>query len=733
MKTFALLGNPNSGKTTLFNTLTGSTARVGNWPGVTVDKREGYYGKGDNTISIIDLPGVYSLNPYTSEEEITLEYLLKEKPDCVINVVDSTNIERNLYLTTQIIETDIPVVVALNMYDVAKKRGDRINADKLSERFGTPFVFTSALKKEGIDELVSKAISASENKRKGRSFIKNNRVIDLIKRRQNELAETQRENSLFYAVKFVDDLYDCSKNDDEIDYSAIIADERYKYIESVLTEAYFKNRETNEKNAVTQKIDRILTNKYLGFPLFALILFLIFHFTFSDNLFWLGFVIKDKVALKGTAVEGLFGTNGLASIGVIMKNGVKILSSIARKSTEAALLDHGLANWAIGLISDGILGGIFSVFSFLPQILLLFAFFSVLEDSGYMARIAFILDKPLRKFQLTGRAFLPMIMGFGCSVPAMINTRTLSDEKEKLAAIRVIPFFYCGAKLPVLTAFSGAISGSFGVKNTDLITYGIYLLGVLTAMITVFVMRKTTLKSSLPPFIMELPDYRIPSVKNTAKLLWDKAKHFFKKAFSVILASTIIIWAISHFSFGFEYLDDSKMNQSILSAIGKIIAPLFTPLGFGSNLDNYAWIFAISVLTGLIAKENVIATIGTLSCCIASLSSPDANAIEILISSSGITIPAIIAFITFNMLTVPCVAAVATAKGEIRNKKYFYGTIAFWLTTSYAVSAIIGTVGQFWWSIFIFSGILVIGIVALSFAKEIEFHKFFVRRKTKNK
>lgn len=733
MKTFALLGNPNSGKTTLFNTLTGSTARVGNWPGVTVDKREGYYGKGDNAISIIDLPGVYSLNPYTSEEEITLEYLLKEKPDCVINVVDSTNIERNLYLTTQIIETDIPVVVALNMYDVAKKRGDRINADKLSERFGTPFVFTSALKKEGIDELVSKAISASENKRKGRSFIKNNRVIDLIKRRQNELAETQRENSLFYAVKFVDDLYDCSKNDDEIDYSAIIADERYKYIESVLTEAYFKNRETNEKNAVTQKIDRILTNKYLGFPLFALILFLIFHFTFSDNLFWLGFVIKDKVALKGTAVEGLFGTNGLASIGVIMKNGVKILSSIARKSTEAALLDHGLANWAIGLISDGILGGIFSVFSFLPQILLLFAFFSVLEDSGYMARIAFILDKPLRKFQLTGRAFLPMIMGFGCSVPAMINTRTLSDEKEKLAAIRVIPFFYCGAKLPVLTAFSGAISGSFGVKNTDLITYGIYLLGVLTAMITVFVMRKTTLKSSLPPFIMELPDYRIPSVKNTAKLLWDKAKHFFKKAFSVILASTIIIWAISHFSFGFEYLDDSKMNESILSAIGKIIAPLFTPLGFGSNLDNYAWIFAISVLTGLIAKENVIATIGTLSCCIASLSSPDANAIEILISSSGITIPAIIAFITFNMLTVPCVAAVATAKGEIRNKKYFYGTIAFWLTTSYAVSAIIGTVGQFWWSIFIFSGILVIGIVALSFAKEIEFHKFFVRRKTKNK
>ena len=733
MKTFALLGNPNSGKTTLFNTLTGSTARVGNWPGVTVDKREGYYGKGDNAVSIIDLPGVYSLNPYTSEEEITLDYLLKEKPDCVINVVDSTNIERNLYLTTQIIETDIPVVVALNMYDVAKKRGDRINADKLSERFGTPFVFTSALKKEGIDELVSKAISASENKRKGRSFIKNNRVIDLIKRRQNELAETQRENSLFYAVNFVDDLYDCSKNDDEIDYSAIIADERYKYIESVLTEAYFKNRETNEKNAVTQKIDRILTNKYLGFPLFALILFLIFHFTFSDNLFWLGFVIKDKVALKGTAVEGLFGTNGLASIGVIMKNGVKILSSIARKSTEAALLDHGLANWAIGLISDGILGGIFSVFAFLPQILLLFAFFSVLEDSGYMARIAFILDKPLRKFQLTGRAFLPMIMGFGCSVPAMINTRTLSDEKEKLAAIRVIPFFYCGAKLPVLTAFSGAISGSFGVKNTDLITYGIYLLGVLTAMITVFVMRKTTLKSSLPPFIMELPDYRIPSVKNTAKLLWDKAKHFFKKAFSVILASTIIIWAISHFSFGFEYLDDSKMNESILSAIGKIIAPLFTPLGFGSNLDNYAWIFAISVLTGLIAKENVIATIGTLSCCIASLSSPDANAIEILISSSGITIPAIIAFITFNMLTVPCVAAVATAKGEIRNKKYFYGTIAFWLTTSYAVSAIIGTVGQFWWSIFIFSGILVIGIVALSFAKEIEFHKFFVRRKTKNK
>ena len=438
-------------------------------------------------------------------------------------------------------------------------------------------------------------------------------------------------------------------------------------------------------------------------------MFLIFHLTFSKNLFFIGGLLPDGwVSLKGTAFEGVFGDGGINSPGVMLMGLMEILTTWISDSV-AAVLPSG---WVSGLICDGILGGVFAILGFLPQILVLFLFFSILEDSGYMARIAFILDRALKKFGLSGRAFLPMIMGFGCSVPAMINTRTLADEKEKLATVRVIPFFSCGAKLPILTAIAGAIVSYFGVGNVDLITYSMYLVGIVTALVAVILMRETTLKGDTPPFIMELPAYHMPQLRNLVMLLWDKAKHFIQKAFTIILASTIVIWTISHFSFGWKYLDDSQMEQSILGGIGQLIQPIFTPLGFGSQLKGMGWVFAVAAITGLIAKENVVSTLGTLAACIAVVIDVEVDggvgAVEAMIKDTQITLPALLAFIAFNMTTIPCFAAVAAARGECADKSTFKWTILFWICTSYIVSSAIYLIGSFWWPIAIYVGVAVI-------------------------
>ena len=363
--------------------------------------------------------------------------------------------------------------------------------------------------------------------------------------------------------------------------------------------------------------------------------------------------------------------------------------------------------WVGGFVTDGVLAGLFSVMSFLPQILVLFLFFSILEDSGYMARIAFILDRLFRKFGLSGRAFMPMIMGFGCSVPAMINTRTLADRNERVATIRVIPFFSCSAKVPTLTAIAGGIVTKFGLGNADLITYSMYVLGIVTAVLAVLTMRSTSLKGEIPPFIMELPAYHLPQFKNLMLHLWDKAKHFIKKAFTVILASTIVIWFISHFSWSWHYLTDAEMNGSILAGIGGVLQPLFTPLGFGSQLSALGWVFVVAAITGLIAKENIIATLGTLAACIsggfvANEALAGVDSVVALITATGITIPALIAFIAFNMLTIPCFATMATAKAELPDLKSFLTTLLFWVVTSYFVSTMIYVVGSWWWTVFIF-------------------------------
>lgn len=731
MKKFALAGNPNCGKTTLFNLLTGSTAYVGNWPGVTVDKREGTYKKLGEPVKIVDLPGIYSLSPYTPEEVISRNFILDEKPDCVINVVDATNLERNLYLTTQLLEIDVPVVIALNMIDAVEKAGDKIDAHTLEKKLGVPVVTVSALKNTGVAELMKRGREAAKNTRKGVTVLKDTPLAHLVNDVKIALEGKGVDNPLFHAVKLVEkdeievkDHADAEKMVDDFkqtfkddtfggDFEALVADGRYKYISQNFSVVYTRK---GEKNVLSRsdKADRVLTHRIWSIPIFLLILFAIFHVTFSENFLFLGGLFpEDWDPCAGTAFEGVLFGGGIFSPGVMIFNTWNdvILANLfgwIGKGLEAT----GMAAWAFGLLNDGILGGLSAVLSFLPQILILFLFFSILEDSGYMARVAFILDRIFRKFGLSGRAFMPMIMGFGCSVPAMVNTRTLADDNERTATIRVIPFFSCGAKLPILTAIAGAIALSSGLSSPDLITYSMYLLGIVVAIASVLLMRNTTMKGDIPPFIMELPAYHAPRFSSLMIHLWDKLKHFVKKAFTIILASVIVIWFLSNFTWNWTMIDgEEHMNQSILASLGQFVQPLFTPLGFGSQLNSYGWVFAVAAVTGLLAKEDVIGTFGTLAAVfVGTVIDTEADgglaAVQAMIGGTGITIPALIAFIAFNMLTIPCFAAVATAKAELPSKKAFRWTLLFWIVTSYLVSAAIYVIGSWWWTSFIFAAAL---------------------------
>lgn len=769
MRTFALAGNPNCGKTTLFNALTGSTAHVGNWPGVTVDKKDGVYkGDGEN-VKIVDLPGIYSLSPYTPEEVISRNYILEEKPDGIINIVDATNLERNLYLTTQLLETDVPVIIALNMMDEVEKSGDKIDAKALEKALGVPVVEISALKNSGIKQLMSKA-TAMPRERKGGSVLSG----ALEKQIETACAYYEAEevaSPLFHAVKLLenDEIELTRKGASEArdkacggeDLEAVIADERYKYISANLSAVKVKSHK--EFLTKSDKIDRILTHRVWAIPIFIVILFFVFHFTFSENLFFLNGFTESQHWMPALEELGLYNADGEpknfgVEIAAIFYDGTLYSPGVMLTNFLNLFLDHisdgiitlmergGAAEWATGLIGDGILGGIFAVLGFLPQILTLFMFFSVLEDSGYMARIAFVLDRIFRRFGLSGRAFMPMIMGFGCSLPAMINTRTLADDKERTATIRVIPFFSCGAKLPILTAIAGGIVSFFGVSNADVITYGMYLLGICTAILCVLLMRNTTLKGETPPFIMELPAYHAPGFKNLMLHLWDKTKHFVKKAFTIIFASTVIIWLFSHLNWTWHYLPDEKMNESMLASLGMFIQPVFTPLGFGSQLGSFGWVFAVAALTGLVAKENVIATFGTLAACLIGMNVIGGDAGELLadeegissavamIKATGISIPALIAFIAFNMTTIPCFAACATAKAELPKGKFKW-TLLFWLAASYAVSAFIYTVGSWWWPLAIWVAVaaVIVTFIVLRNIGKFDIMKIFKRIKRKEK
>ena len=739
MLKFALAGNPNAGKTTLFNALTGSTAHVGNWPGVTVDKRVGVYKKSETPVEIVDLPGIYSLSPYTPEEVIARNFVLDEQPDCIVNIVDATNLERNLYLTTQLMELDIPLVVALNMTDALDKKGDKIDVRALEKRIGFPVVEISALKGDNIDTLMNRALETVKTKRTGTSVLKYSLLGSAIANAEIALRLKGVAAPLFHAIKLVekDEIEvenhpaeakavqafireNMRKADGEIDTEAEIADARYKYItahfSSTLTRA---RRNDTEEGSKSDRADKVLTHKWAGIPIFLVILFGIFHLTFSGDLLFFGKIIPsfgEWCAQDGGVWKGILFSDGLHSPGVILFNAMDFFTATLGEWIVAGLQDLGASPAVVSLVENGVLRGVFGVLSFLPQILVLFLFFSILEDTGYMARVAFMLDRIFRRFGVSGRAFMPMIMGFGCSVPAMINTRTMADEKEREVTIRVIPFFSCGAKMPILLAVSGGIATWYGVGNADLITYSMYLLGMVVALISLLVMRNTTMRGNASPFIMELPAYHIPGFRNLMLHLWDKAKHFIQKAFTIIVASSIVVWFLSSFGWSWNYIGED-MDKSILASIGKLIAPLFTPLGFGVQLGSDGWVFAVAAITGLIAKEDVLATFAVLAAClqvrVQSGLDDGVGEVAAMIQATGIGIPALIAFIAFNMLTIPCFAATATAKGEIRKGKFKW-TILFWVFTSYLVSTIVYTVGQWWWTALIWFALAVCMALAIS-------------------
>ncbi|MDR1020695.1 MAG: ferrous iron transport protein B [Synergistaceae bacterium] len=693
---FALAGNPNCGKTTLFNLLTGSTAHVGNWPGVTVDRREGVYrgapGKGGaQKIDIIDLPGIYSLSPYTPEEAVARNYILDDGPDLVINIIDSTNLERNLYLTTQIMESDIPMVVALNMTDVLRKNGGAVDTHELSRRLGVPVVNISALHSEGIGELMEAAVRAAADRRSGSSVLEGSAMGEAVHKIAHLFCERGLSNPTFRAVKAIEgDMpqtggLSLSARIDEIkgeigldelfegDFEAAVADARYSRITEGFSSVVAYTSSARGLTA-SDRIDSVLTHKLLGLPIFFLFMYCVFHLTFADPL-----IFSDLIA------EG-----GIPSPGVMMQGWMGALTEWASDAAGGALESLGASEWAKGLVVDGIFAGVGSVLSFLPQILMLFLFLSLMEDSGYMARAAFLMDRPLRRFGLSGKAFLPLLMGFGCSVPAMMGTRTLDDEKERRLTVMLMPFFSCGAKLPIWAMFGAAIFPG----NAGNAVFAVYAIGIAAAVITSVILRKTLLKGAASVFIMELPAYHLPRPLNLAIHLWEKMKGFVIRATTIIAGATVVIWFLSNFGFGLSMVERNS-PESIVGILGRLAVPVFAPLGFASTPD--AWKAVVAIVTGLIAKEMVVSTLGVLY-------NPqvEGDALEDEAASGALAAAlvanfspaAALSFMTFNLLSVPCMAAVASANGEMRSARWIWTTIAFWLITAWGGSFVVFRVAR---------------------------------------
>lgn len=684
---FALAGNPNCGKTTLFNALTGSSAHVGNWPGVTVEHKEGYYkekGADGETVkhSIIDLPGIYSLTPYTPEEIVSRNYLLKERPDAIINIVDATNIERNLYLTTQLLEIDRPVIVALNMMDIIEKQGHKVDLDDISKKLGVPVVAISALKGKGKNELMEAAIAAAKSPRMGSSCLENRDISAAFNKVVALYEKKGADNVKFRAVKllegdrievaenpgFLSELEKIKKSVEyaeefDYDFEAIIADKRYEYI----SETFEAISAIKPVMTRSDKVDKVLTNRWAGIPIFLVIMLGVFHLVFGEDLLYMG------------ALFGLRGGEGILGPGVALQELFLLGSGSLIGAVENAMSLSPA--WAQSLICNGLLAGLDAVLSFLPQILLLFVFLTILEDTGYMARVAFIMDRAFRRFGLSGKAFMPLLMCFGCAVPGIMATRTLQSEKERKTAIFLSPFFSCGAKLPIWACVAAIVFP----HSADWIVFSIYVLGIACAILTAWILGKTILKGDVPPFIMELPAYHPPHVRNVLMQLWDKFKHYLFRAATVIAGSTVVIWFLSSFGWeagAFGFVD---INQSILSYIGRGISYLFWPLGFGQA--ETGWMLTVAIFTGLIAKEMVVATLGTLG-------GVDGDAVmegdygQISGIFSTVTGPMAFAFMAFNLLSVPCMAAVAAANAEFgkSGRKYTFIAIAFWLITAYVVS-----------------------------------------------
>lgn len=634
---FALAGNQNCGKTTLFNALTGSNQHVGNFPGVTVEQKIGEI-KNNSKCSVVDLPGIYSLRPYTQEEIVTRDFILNEKPDGIINIVDATNIERNLYLTLQLLELRIPTVIALNMMDEVRGNGGTVNIEIMSQKLGVPVVPISAVKNEGVSELVRKITEVSKNKilPAVKDFCPDgavHRCIHAVSHLIEDHAARLGISSRFCASKLIEndpemisrlelngnelELLEHSviemEHETGLDRNAALADMRYNFIESVCSLAVVRCRESKEhKRSV--KIDNVLTNKYLAIPIFILIMLLVF---------WLSFNVV------GEALSNL------------LSMGIDALSGVVDK----ALTAYGINSVVHSLIIDGIFAGIGSVLSFLPIIVVLFFFLSILEDTGYMARIAFVMDKPLRKIGLSGKSFVPMLIGFGCSVPAIMASRTLSSDRDRKMTVMLTPYMSCSAKIPVYAVFCAA----FFQKYRALVMMGLYVFGILMSILIAMIFKSTVFKGKPVPFVMELPNYRLPSADSVVLLMWEKARDFIKKAFTVIFVATVIIWFLQSFDLKLNPVENSA--ESILAYIGRGIAPIFAPLGFGD------WRIATSLISGFSAKEAVVSTMSVLV---------GVGSTELSSALSAMFTPvSAISFLVFTLLYTPCVAAVTTVKKEL--------------------------------------------------------------------
>ena len=636
---FALAGNQNCGKTTLFNQLTGSNQHVGNFPGVTVDQKSGLI-RGQKDCTVADLPGIYSIRPYTPEEIVTRDFILNQRPDGIINIVDATNIERNLYLTLQLMELQIPMVLALNMMDEVSAGGGTIDVKGMSQALGIPVVPISAVKNQGVEELIRVAVSTARNRRTPTVYDfcspgPVHRCIHAVVHQIEDHAEAAGLPVRFAATKLIEDDEDIRRrlaldqNELELiehsvkemeaehgmDRNAALADMRYDFIERVCRDTVVKCRESRERSR-SEAIDRVVTNKYLALPLFFGIMLGIFYLTFN--------------------VIGAFLSDLLAA-------GIEALTA----AVDSALTAYGLNPVVQSLVIDGVFAGVGSVLSFLPIIVVLFFFLSILEDTGYMARVAFFMDQLLRKIGLSGRSIVPMLVGFGCSVPAIMSTRTLASERDRRMTILLTPFMSCSAKIPIYGVFSAA----FFPRYAALVMIALYLGGILAGILAAKVLGATAFRGNPVPFVMELPNYRFPSARSVGQLCWDKAKDFLTRAFTIIFLATIIVWFLQTFDTRLNLVDDSA--KSLLATVGAWIAPILAPLGFGD------WRISTALITGFIAKESVISTLGVLTG-----------------SGSGVTAAALgglftpvsaVSFLVFTLLYTPCVAAISAVKRELRS------------------------------------------------------------------
>ena len=665
----ALAGNPNSGKTTLFNALTGSNQFVGNWPGVTVEKKEGRL-KDDKDVTVTDLPGIYSLSPYTLEEVVARNYLISQRPDAILNIVDGTNLERNLYLSTQLMELGIPVVMAINMMDVVKKNGDQINTKILSERLGCEVVSISALKGEGIKEASSKAARlARMNDAASPVHEFAPEVEAALDEIETMLTEVPEEQKRFYAIKLferddkieeqlkhvpeVEDIIAAVEKEYDDDAESIITNERYNYITSVIRDSLVKSRK--EKLTTSDKIDRIVTNRWLALPIFAAVMWIVYYVSVSTVGAW----------ATDWANDGLFG-DGFRLFGMDVP-GIPVIIGNALDAVNCA-------GWLQSLILDGIVAGVGAVLGFVPQMLVLFIFLAFLEACGYMARVAFIMDRIFRKFGLSGKSFIPMLIGTGCGVPGIMASRTIENDRDRKMTIMTTTFIPCGAKLPIIALIAGALFG-----GASWVAPSAYFVGIAAIICSGIILKKTRMFAGEPaPFVMELPAYHMPPVGNVLRSMWERGWSFIKKAGTIILLSTIFIWFTSNFGLAdgrFGMVED--LSDGFLAMIGRGIAWIFAPLGWGD------WKSAVAAITGLVAKENVVGTFGILYG-FAEVAEDGAEVWGTLASS--MTAVAAYSFLVFNLLCAPCFAAMGAIKREMNNAKWFWFAIGYQTLLAYAVS-----------------------------------------------